>query len=92
MRIKDIEFVLHKEEGDHYEEYKYSDSDETDSNDMFFGYVDINGRWIIARHTYNAGIRTRRFSYGFNGYTTAWGDKESLDYYYYYELRAIAKG
>ena len=89
MDIKDFNYQIHASEGDTRANFNPSDSDEQAASPRYYGMTDLNGRYIIMRETNSSGLKTYRVAYGRSGYTTAWTNRASLDYYRWEELRGI---
>lgn len=61
--------------------YKFSDNT-APGDPQFLGYVDKDQNWYIMKLTSSGA----RFANGVGNYATNWGNRESLTYYYFFEL------
>lgn len=88
LELNDVRYQLHSVEGNSQAVFELSDQDQSSSTTQYFGYMDLNGRYIILKRTFTTGITAARYTYGRSGYTTAWTNRASLSYDYYDALRS----
>ena len=66
------------------DDYKLSDWTDDSINPVYLGYVTIEGHWYIKKIDNSS--RTMRYAAGLSEYTTNWGLKDKIDYFYIHEV------
>ena len=64
------------------EKYQPSYQD-TSADPQYFGFVDRLGKWYIQK--YNVAAGTFRYAKGASAYSTNWGNRATLDYFYFFD-------
>jgi hypothetical protein len=65
--------------------YEPSDEDTT-GNIQYFGYLNVNGKWIIQEIDRTTSVAAIRYCNGNTGYSTAWTNRAILTYDYYNKM------
>lgn len=84
MQATDYRYIFHKV-GDHSIVYEPSDQDTSDATYHYYGFLSIDGSWIIQRFEIGAGTIEYRYSAGTSNYAVAWAGKDALSYEYFNE-------
>lgn len=66
------------------DDYKLSDWTDDSINPVYLGYVTTEGHWYIKK--IDNASRTMRYTAGLSEYTTNWGLKDKIDYFYIHEV------
>ena len=82
LQLKDFQLSLHVRGGE-VSVFQLSDQDETTTK-KYYGFVNAEGGWVIQR--WDTAVDQFRWSGGRNNFTTAWTNRASLSYDYYYAL------
>jgi len=85
MNAQDYRYIYHKV-GDHGIVYEASDQDISGATYQYFGFLSIDGSWIIQRFDLSTtNIILYRYSAGSSAYSTAWTNRVDLTYDLYNE-------
>jgi hypothetical protein len=87
FEIKDFKYQFHNPEGDYNASFYPAHADESAAGPQYHGMVSENGWYVILRTTISGDISTYEYTFGRSGYTTAWTNRASLDYYRFDQLR-----
>jgi hypothetical protein len=74
-----------RELGDPTTTYKATDVD-ADASPNYYGFTDQYGGWYIMKETLSTGADTYRYCKGSSAYTTAWTNRDTQIYDYFYEV------
>ena len=66
-------------------EYYISDKDD-DTTTKYYGFVRSDGAWYIMRETTDSGDQLYRYVAGSSAYTTAWTNRATQSYDYFYTI------
>lgn len=85
QNVQDYRYQHHKI-GGHGVVYEASDADTSGATYQYFGFLSIEGAWIIQRFDLStSNIVLYRYSAGSTAYATAWTNRASLSYELYHE-------
>ena len=91
MELKDFNMNFH-DAGSEMASFSISDRDEPSAGASYYGMVSSpnkNGevRWLIMKEETSGDVTSTRYtSVGTDGYTTAWTNRASQTYAYFYEI------
>ena len=66
--------------------YRISDQDIAGSGVFYFGYVDPAGAWYLMKQDGSSNPTTYRYVKGDSDYTTAWTNRATQTYDYFYTV------
>ena len=76
MEISDYKYVRHKVGGENVL-YQIAHADRAGS-DLYFGYINNEGGWLIQKTTEVASVTTYLYAVGASGYANAWTGRAGL--------------
>lgn len=72
-------------EEDLFATFKAADSDQKDSSESYYGFVNNDGKWFIMREL-GKDNKSWRYATGKVSYNKGWSERRKLTYLYFYEL------